>query len=65
MSCHDHGNIVNPVSRVRRTTTLALSALTAVLLTLVPWSGTAFAHGSVVDPASRNYGCWEDRKSVV
>jgi lytic cellulose monooxygenase (C4-dehydrogenating) len=26
------------------------------LLCLIPWSGTA-AHGSVVDPASRNYDC--------
>ncbi|MEV5019565.1 lytic polysaccharide monooxygenase [Streptomyces sp. NPDC053780] len=62
MTCHDHGNPVKPVSpvkRARRTTTLALGALTAVLLTLIPWSGTAFAHGSVVDPASRNYGCWD------
>lgn len=38
---------------------LALSLLTAVLLSLLPWSGTASAHGSVVDPASRNYGCWQ------
>ncbi|MBE3011845.1 hypothetical protein IL992_21970 [Microbispora sp. NEAU-D428] len=22
------------------------------------WAGAASAHGSVVDPASRNYGCW-------
>jgi chitin-binding protein len=29
-----------------------------VLLCLIPWTGTAAAHGSVVDPASRNYGCW-------
>jgi hypothetical protein len=39
--------------------TSPLSTLTAVLLTLIPWSGTAVAHGSVVDPASRNYGCWD------
>ncbi|MBB5816600.1 putative carbohydrate-binding protein with CBM5 and CBM33 domain [Streptomyces collinus] len=32
--------------------------LVAALLSLIPWSGTAVAHGSVVDPASRNYGCW-------
>lgn len=30
-----------------------------MLLGLAPWSGTAVAHGSVVDPASRNYGCWQ------
>ncbi|MGP3982422.1 lytic polysaccharide monooxygenase auxiliary activity family 9 protein [Streptomyces sp. KR80] len=36
----------------------ALGLLSAVLLCLIPWTGTAAAHGSVVDPASRNYGCW-------
>ncbi|WP_285498063.1 lytic polysaccharide monooxygenase auxiliary activity family 9 protein [Actinomadura sp. NBRC 104425] len=29
----------------------------AALLPLV-WVDTAAAHGSVIDPASRNYGCW-------
>ncbi|MZE77434.1 lytic polysaccharide monooxygenase auxiliary activity family 9 protein [Streptomyces xinghaiensis] len=36
-----------------------LTLLSAALLCLIPWSGTAVAHGSVTDPASRNYGCWE------
>ncbi|MGZ3119398.1 lytic polysaccharide monooxygenase auxiliary activity family 9 protein [Streptomyces sp. H62] len=53
MNCHDR------IKRIRRASTLALGTLTATLLTLVPWSGTAAAHGSVVDPASRNYGCWQ------
>jgi chitin-binding protein len=35
-----------------------LAVLAAVLLGMLPWAGTASAHGSVVDPASRNYGCW-------
>jgi predicted carbohydrate-binding protein with CBM5 and CBM33 domain len=37
---------------------LALFAATVTLLAL-PLTGSASAHGSVVDPASRNYGCWE------
>ncbi|MEU3731371.1 lytic polysaccharide monooxygenase [Streptomyces sp. NPDC033538] len=53
MTCHD------PLKRGRRASTVALGTLTAALLTLIPWSGTAVAHGSVVDPASRNYGCWQ------
>ncbi|KAB8195969.1 cellulose-binding protein [Nonomuraea phyllanthi] len=36
---------------------LALLLGTAMLIT-VPLAGSASAHGSVVDPASRNYGCW-------
>ncbi|SDQ74778.1 lytic polysaccharide monooxygenase auxiliary activity family 9 protein [Thermostaphylospora chromogena] len=37
----------------------ALAVLTAVLVTMVTWPQTAGAHGSVINPASRNYGCWE------
>ncbi|MEU8348581.1 lytic polysaccharide monooxygenase [Streptomyces sp. NPDC048845] len=37
----------------------ALAVLAAALLCLLPWADTAAAHGSVIDPASRNYGCWE------
>ncbi|MFJ8191904.1 lytic polysaccharide monooxygenase [Streptomyces sp. NPDC096094] len=55
MTCHDH----NKPERVRRASTVAVGTLAAALLTLIPWSGTAVAHGSVVDPASRNYGCWQ------
>ncbi|NJQ00585.1 lytic polysaccharide monooxygenase auxiliary activity family 9 protein [Streptomyces zingiberis] len=32
--------------------------LAAAVLGLLPWSNTAVAHGSVTDPATRNYGCW-------
>ncbi|MBC7272698.1 MAG: cellulose-binding protein, partial [Streptomyces sp.] len=53
-SWHDHNKTGSRRSRL----TLALSGLVALLLCLLPWSGTAVAHGSVVDPASRNYGCW-------
>jgi chitin-binding protein len=31
----------------------------AAMLCLIPWADSAAAHGSIVDPASRNYGCWE------
>lgn len=51
--CHDRIKLARP--RV----TLVLSVLAATLLCLIPWSGTAAAHGSVIDPASRNYGCWD------
>lgn len=44
--------------RLRRGPLLVLSLVTAALFSLVPTSGTAYAHGSVVDPATRNYGCW-------
>lgn len=37
----------------------ALTLLSAAVLFLIPWADAAFAHGSVVDPASRNYGCWQ------
>jgi chitin-binding protein len=42
-----------PVARV---VTVAAAAATLLTTTLV--SG-AFAHGSTIDPASRNYGCWK------
>ncbi|MFG1704403.1 lytic polysaccharide monooxygenase [Nonomuraea sp. M3C6] len=32
--------------------------LSMAMLFAVPLADTASAHGSVVDPASRNYGCW-------
>jgi chitin-binding protein len=51
-ACHDHAYL-------GRSSALLLSLLAAVLLCLVPGSGTASAHGSVVNPASRNYGCWQ------
>ncbi|MFD5949898.1 lytic polysaccharide monooxygenase [Streptomyces collinus] len=53
---HDRQSLRLPGLRSRLA--LAVSALVAALLGLIPWSGTAVAHGSVVDPASRNYGCW-------
>ncbi|GAA3828143.1 lytic polysaccharide monooxygenase [Sphaerisporangium flaviroseum] len=37
--------------------TLAM-LLFAALLCATPLTGTASAHGSVMDPAARNYGCW-------
>ncbi|MEV0005548.1 lytic polysaccharide monooxygenase [Micromonospora sp. NPDC050980] len=37
---------------------LGVCAVVATLLTTA-LSGPASAHGSVVDPASRNYGCWQ------
>ncbi|MBJ6630790.1 lytic polysaccharide monooxygenase [Streptomyces sp. I5] len=58
MSWHAHDLLPRDLSRGRSRLALVLSAVVAALLCLVPWSGTAHAHGSVVDPASRNYGCW-------
>src|SRR5688572_7908223 len=34
-------------------------AVTAVLLLTTAFVGGASAHGSTIDPASRNYGCWK------
>ncbi|GII76988.1 chitin-binding protein [Sphaerisporangium rufum] len=48
-----------PFSRTRRRLIpRALAALALALLAIVPLATAASAHGSVVDPASRNYGCW-------
>ncbi|MFG2017043.1 lytic polysaccharide monooxygenase auxiliary activity family 9 protein [Actinomadura geliboluensis] len=41
--------------RIRRALTLLLGAALLPIL----WVDTASAHGSVIDPASRNYGCWD------
>ncbi|GAA4987098.1 chitin-binding protein [Nonomuraea thailandensis] len=46
---------VAPPRRAKRALILLMSL--AMIFT-VPLTGTASAHGSVVDPASRNYGCW-------
>lgn len=35
-----------------------LTVLGTVLLLAVAWAAPASAHGSIVDPATRNYGCW-------
>ncbi|MDG9682613.1 lytic polysaccharide monooxygenase [Streptomyces sp. DH18] len=53
MNCHVRN------TRTWRTLTLVLSTVAAVLLSMTTWSGTAMAHGSVVDPASRAYDCWQ------
>lgn len=37
----------------------ALAVLFAALLGLTQWTAPAAAHGSVINPATRNYGCWE------
>ncbi|WP_129843215.1 lytic polysaccharide monooxygenase auxiliary activity family 9 protein [Streptomyces sp. RFCAC02] len=46
------------LSKTSRRTLRALPLASAALLCMIPMAGTASAHGSVVDPASRNYGCW-------
>ncbi|HEX5567788.1 MAG TPA: lytic polysaccharide monooxygenase auxiliary activity family 9 protein [Streptomyces sp.] len=51
MHCHDR--VESPRWALR-----ALILVFAGLLALIPWTETASAHGSIVDPASRNYGCW-------
>ncbi len=52
-NCHEQG-----IRSVGFRPALLLSVLAALLISLAPGSGTAAAHGSVVNPASRNYGCW-------
>ncbi|MEO3806141.1 lytic polysaccharide monooxygenase auxiliary activity family 9 protein [Nonomuraea sp. B1E8] len=32
--------------------------MATALLCLLPWAQSASAHGSIINPASRNYGCW-------
>ncbi|TQM83003.1 chitin-binding protein [Saccharothrix saharensis] len=39
--------------------TSVLAVLAAGLVALLGTSGVASAHGSVTDPPSRNYGCWQ------
>ncbi|MEE1941374.1 lytic polysaccharide monooxygenase auxiliary activity family 9 protein [Streptomyces sp. TRM 70361] len=51
MDCHEHDLRERWALRI-------LALLSAVLVGLVPWAEPAAAHGSVIDPASRNYGCW-------
>ncbi|MFC4532999.1 lytic polysaccharide monooxygenase auxiliary activity family 9 protein [Sphaerisporangium dianthi] len=44
-------------ARQPRWTIRALVLLITAMMALVPWFDTASAHGSVIDPASRVYGC--------
>lgn len=43
---------------VRRRAARVIALLTATVACLVTWVAPASAHGSLVDPASRHYGCW-------
>lgn len=43
--------------RLGRRALVVASAATLLLSTVMV--GTASAHGSTIDPPSRNYGCWE------
>lgn len=55
MTWHDHAR--------PRWTVRTMGLMFALLLCLIPWAETAAAHGSTIDPASRNYGCldrWGD-----
>ncbi|MDB1087941.1 lytic polysaccharide monooxygenase [Streptomyces sp. ACA25] len=52
MHCHDQVKNSNWTLR-------AVALVSAVLLGLIPWTDTAAAHGSIVDPAARNYGCFD------
>nr|WP_225311546.1 lytic polysaccharide monooxygenase [Microbispora cellulosiformans] len=45
--------------RARRRAVRLTALLTSAVACLALWAGAASAHGSVVDPASRNYGCWQ------
>jgi chitin-binding protein len=59
MSWHDHDNNHDTDRAKFPRWVVRLGLLAVALLCLSPWTGTASAHGSVVDPASRNYGCWQ------
>jgi len=37
----------------------ALVLLVAITASLLPWSGAAQAHGTIINPASRAYQCWQ------
>ncbi|KUJ48484.1 lytic polysaccharide monooxygenase auxiliary activity family 9 protein [Micromonospora gifhornensis] len=37
----------------------ALVLLLALVVGMLPWAGTAQAHGTIVNPASRAYQCWK------
>ncbi|GAA4972799.1 lytic polysaccharide monooxygenase auxiliary activity family 9 protein [Actinoplanes utahensis] len=50
--------MLSPV-RLKLLISIMVAALTATFAVLVVQTGPAAAHGNVVGPASRNYGCWE------
>lgn len=52
-----HSNPPTTITRWTRRIPALLSA--ALLLSLALWTDTAAAHGSIVEPPSRNYGCWD------
>ncbi|TDC74261.1 lytic polysaccharide monooxygenase auxiliary activity family 9 protein [Streptomyces hainanensis] len=46
--------------RTPRVVSTVLAGIVALLTLFIgPWTESASAHGSIVDPASRSYGCWE------
>ncbi|GAB2907185.1 lytic polysaccharide monooxygenase auxiliary activity family 9 protein [Streptomyces mayteni] len=46
--------------RTPRVVSTVLAGIVALLALFIgPWTESASAHGSIVDPASRSYGCWE------
>ncbi|MEV0199210.1 lytic polysaccharide monooxygenase auxiliary activity family 9 protein [Nonomuraea sp. NPDC050691] len=47
-----------PHAPARRWAVRVAAVLTAAVAFLATWAVAADAHGTVVDPASRNYGCW-------
>ncbi|MEU4161538.1 lytic polysaccharide monooxygenase [Actinoplanes sp. NPDC026670] len=50
--------MLKPV-RIKLLISAVVAALAASMALLAVHSGPAAAHGNVVSPASRNYGCWE------
>ncbi|MGS2588733.1 lytic polysaccharide monooxygenase auxiliary activity family 9 protein [Streptomyces hebeiensis] len=61
MHCHDRNKRARGGARPRRLSHFVslLSVALFCLVASVTSVGTASAHGSVIDPASRNYGCWQ------
>lgn len=54
--------MVSSMARARlltRALLATIAALAAILVSAIAVVDTASAHGSVVDPATRNYGCWD------
>ena len=51
--------LIPPATRRRATLYPLIVAAIAILLLTTLQAQVAQAHGSIVDPASRNYGCWQ------
>jgi predicted carbohydrate-binding protein with CBM5 and CBM33 domain len=46
-------------SRRSRKPVQAAVVVLALLLSVLPWTGSAQAHGTIINPQSRAYQCWK------